>query len=287
MFRLRSTLISIIRPTLLPRSKASDMTKRSGLCAGLMFALLLSLGLGVLAQAQTYPPKPARYVTDQAGVLNTATANAINLQLEQFEKDTSNQIVVAIYPSMPEGAELAQYSTEVAYSWGAGAPGQKGKYNGAVLFVYVKDRKIYIAVARGLEGALPDAICNRIITQEITPRFKQGDFSGGIQAGVNAMLAACKGEYTGTGSTANEAKEEAQQNVQTVISVIIVLVVLFLMFKFGNGGGGGFGGPIIYSSGGWGGGSGYRGGGGYSGGGFSGGGGGGGGFAGGGAGGSW
>jgi len=259
------------------------MSKRFGWLAAYRLALLLFLIVAISARAQTLPPKPTRYVTDQAGVLDAATAQTINAQLEKFEKDTSSQLLVAIYPSLPPDAEVAQYCTAVAASWEAG---QKGKDNGAVLFVFINDRKIYIAVGRGLEGALPDAICKRIITQEITPAFKQGNYAAGIQAGVNAMIAASKGEYTGNGSTIAQGKEERQQDIQTVIGVIFVLAILFIMFKFGSGGGGGFGGPVIYSSGGWGSGGGYRGGGGggFSGGGFSGGGGG---FAGGGAGGSW
>jgi uncharacterized protein len=254
------------------------MSKRFG-----WWALLLFLLAGIWAQAQTLPPKPDRYVTDKAGALDAGTAEAINSQLEQFEKDTSSQILVAIYQSLPPDAEVAQYCTDAAASWGAG---QKGKDNGAVLFVFINDHKMYIAVGRGLEGALPDAICKRIITEEITPQFKQGNFAGGVQAGVNAMLAASKGEYTGNGSTVEQGQEEELQNIKTVISVLFIVVILFIMFKFGNGGGGGFGGPMIYSSGGWGGGGSYRGGGGgsFGGGGFSGGGGG---FAGGGAGGSW
>ena len=104
----------------------------------------------------------------------------INQQLEQFERETSNQIVVAIYPSLPPDAEIAQYSTDTYNAWGVG---QKGKDNGAVLFVFVNDHKMFIATGRGLEGALPDAICKKIITQVIAPPFKQGNYAGGIQAG--------------------------------------------------------------------------------------------------------
>ena len=139
------------------------------------------------AQAQNLPPKPDRYVTDQAGVLDASTLSAINAQLEQVEKETSNQIVVAIYPSLPPDVEIAQYATDTYNAWGVG---QKGKDNGALLMVFFKDHKMFIATGRGLEGALPDAICKNIITQVIAPQFKQGNYSGGIQAGVNAMIAA-------------------------------------------------------------------------------------------------
>ncbi len=231
--------------------------------------LLLSLLLGVFAHAQTPPPKPTRYVTDQVGVLDAGTANAINGQLEQFERDTSNQILVAIYTNLPGDAEVAQYSTDTYNAWGVG---QKGKDNGAVLFVFVNDHKMFIATGRGLEGALPDAICKRIITQLIAPQFKQDNYSAGIQAGVNAMIAASKGEYTGTGTTVEGRKEQRQATNSEIIGFILFVVIIIILTRFGNSGGGG---PFIYTSGGFGGGSSFGGGGGggFGGGGFSGGGG--------------
>ena len=243
-------------------------------------ALLLLLGFAgnLLAQAQNLPPKPDRYVTDQAGVLDAATVSTINSQLEQFEKETSNQIVVAIYPSLPPDAEIAQYATLTYNAWGVG---QKGKDNGAILFIFVNDRKMFIVTGRGLEGALPDAICKEIITQVITPAFHQNDYSGGIQAGVNAMLAATKGEYKGTGSTVAE-RQGSDQNAPDWVFILVfalfVFVIVFILPRFQTG-------PVIFTSGGYSGG-GFSGGGGFGGGGggFSGGGGC---SAGGGAGGGW
>jgi uncharacterized protein len=240
-------------------------------------ALVLLIGLAGGLRAQDnkdLPPKPDRYVTDQAGVLDAGTADALNSQLEQFEKDTSDQILVAIYPSLPPDEEVAQYATYAYNAWGVG---QKGKDNGAVLFVFINNHQMFIATGRGLEGQLPDATCKNIISQVITPPFKQGDFSAGIQAGVNAMLAAAKGEYTGTGTTVDEQKNtDHGLPVWVVILIIVIFVVIRLASPYSGMG------PVIYSSGGWGGG--YSGGGGGGGGGFSGGGGS---SGGGGAGGSW
>jgi uncharacterized protein len=248
--------------------------------AELLTALVLlfaSTGF-LLAQMQNLPPKPDRYITDQAGVLDGATLNAINSRLEQFERTTSNQIVVAIYSSLPPETDIAQYAT---YTYNAWQIGQKGKDNGALLLIAVNDHKMFICTGRGLEGALPDAICKNIITEEIAPRFKQGDYAGGIQAGVNAMIAATKGEYKGNGSTIDDQRGQGQELPPWLIVLIIIIFVIIISAR----GGGGFGGPIIYSSGGWGGG-GFSGGGGggFGGGGFSGGGGS---SAGGGAGGGW
>ena len=118
-------------------------------------------------------------------------------QLDQFERQTSNQILVAVYPRMQSDSSIEDYTVRVAQSWHAG---RKGRDNGAVLFVFVQDRTMYIQTGYGLEGALPDALCKRIIDDEIAPAFTQGDYDGGLQAGVEAILAAAKGEYHGNGA---------------------------------------------------------------------------------------
>jgi len=143
---------------------------------------------------------------------------------------------------------------------------------------------MFIEVGYGLEGVLPDALCKRIIDEQITPRFRAGDFDGGLTAGVQAILAATKGEYRGTGTTVAEQGQAADTHhgVGDVISTIIfiLLIILFLYFRFFFLPLGG----IFYSGSGWSGGGrsgggGFGGGGGFSGGGGS--------FGGGGAGGSW
>jgi uncharacterized protein len=243
--------------------------------------LLLCLLGSLVAQAQNLPPKPDRYITDQAGVLDQATLSTINSQLEQFEKDTSNQIVVALYPSLPPDAEIAQYATDTYNAWGIG---QKGTDNGALLLIFTSDHQMFICTGRGLEGSLPDATCKNIITQVIAPQFKQGDYSGGIQAGVNAMIAATKGEYKGTGSTQADQSDQLPDWAGLLIIIALALFVIFVLPRLGAG-------PFIYTSSGFGGGGRYGGGGGWGGGGggFGGGGfsGGGGCSAGGGAGGGW
>jgi uncharacterized protein len=251
------------------------MSKRSGVRSwGAVLAsliLLLSLGGVLFAQSEKLPPKPDRYVTDQAGVLDASAAESINTQLEQFEKDTSNQLLVAIYPSLPSDQDLAQYCIDTADAWQVG---QKGKDNGAVLFIFTGDHKMFVATGRGLEGALPDALCKNIIDQVIAPQFKQGNYAGGIEAGVNALIAAGKGEYKGTGTTLADQNGSGQGLPAWTIILIIIVFVLISMSSSRFGGG-----PVIFTSGGWGGGGYGGGGGGFSAGGGS--------FGGGGAGGSW
>ena len=249
--------------------------------AGLLAALLLFASAALLfAQpAGDYPPKPTRYITDQAGVLDAGSLDSINSQLEQFERDTSNQFLVVIYPNLPQTQDLDLYCTYTAESWKVGQP---GKYNGAVLFIFANDHRMFIAVARGLEGALPDSICKNIVTYVITPRFKQGDYAGGIEAGVQAIIAASKGEYTGSGTT-DYQRNGSGQPIPGWLSVLIVIIIVIIIMSASRGGGG-MGGPFIFTGGGYGGGGYSGGGGGGGGGGFSAGGGS---FGGGGSGGSW
>ena len=118
----------------------------------LIFGSVLFLACAVRA-GEVIPPPPAGYFNDYANVVSASTAQPLDQILEQFERDTSNQIVVAIYPKMQSDSSIEDYTVRVAESWKVG---QRLKNNGAVLFVFVQDRKLYIQVGYGLEGALPD-----------------------------------------------------------------------------------------------------------------------------------
>ena len=256
-------------------------------------AILLLLGtcFTVLA-AEVLPQAPSQYFNDYAQVVSPQVASQLNQTLEEFERTSSDQVVVAIFPKMQSDSSIEDYTLRLARGWRVG---QKIKNNGAVLFVFIQDRKMFLQVGYGLEGALPDALCKRIIAEQIAPRFKAGDYDGGLTAGVQAILAATKGEYRGTGRTVAESQNLSWPAVFVILLILgvfgLIVISMFLsVFRvvrhgwfYGSSGWGGGG----WSSGGWGGG-GFSGGGG---GGFSGGGGGfsggGGSFGGGGAGGSW
>jgi uncharacterized protein len=240
--------------------------------------LLALLALGARA-AEVLPPAPTAYFNDYAGIVAPAAARQLDAELTQFERDTSSQIVVAIYPRMQSDSSVEDYTVRLAQKW---AVGQKDKKNGAVLFLFQESHDIRIVPGYGLEGALPDALCKRIIEDEIIPRFRQGDFTGGVTAGVHAMLAATKGEYHGTGRTAGD--RQGQPMNPFAMLAIVMIIIAFSIARRGSGtvyGRSGRSTPWIGTGGGWGGGF---GGGGGGGGGFSGGGGS---FGGGGAGGKW
>src|SRR5437764_11391051 len=152
--------------------------------------------LGLVA-AIALPPKPTHYVTDRAGVVTNA--KALDEKLAQFERDTSDQILVYVDQHLPPDTTIEEMGSEAMRKWGVG---QKGKDNGAILFVFIADRKMRIEVGYGLEGALTDAKSRNIIETVIKPHFKGGDYSAGINDGVSAIIATIRGEpYEGTGAT--------------------------------------------------------------------------------------
>jgi uncharacterized protein len=246
----------------------------------LAFSFFLLGGFRSVA-GEAMPPKPAGYFNDYAGVVSKSAAVRFNEQLAQFERETSNQIVVAVFPKMQSDSSIEDYTQRVAQTWGVG---QKDRRNGAVLFVFVQDRKMFIQVGYGLEGALPDITAFDITEYQIKPRFRANDYEGGLAAGIDSILKAIRGEYQGSGKTVRERAGD-QINRFPVLLFIFVMIFLFLLIRGWRRRAYGYsasGGPFIGSwssgsSGGW-----SSGGGGFSG--FSGGGGS---FGGGGAGSSW
>jgi len=173
--------------------------------------------------ADTPLPVPPHFFNDYAGIVNSGTAAALNQKLADFERETSNQLMVVVYPKYTAKTSLEDYAQQVYRAWKVG---QAGRDNGAILFVFVQDRKMRIHTGRGLEGALPDATCNRIIEERITPYFRQQDFDGGLAAGVNAMIAATRGEYKGTGLTVNQRKAQRTAPGSDVSFLIFILFVI-------------------------------------------------------------
>jgi uncharacterized protein len=182
--------------------------------ARLLLALWLAAtgALGLAADDLVAVPQLRTRVTDLTATLTADQAAGLERGLAQFEKRHGSQIAILIVPSTkPEAIEA--YGIRVAEAWKIG---RKGVDDGIIVLVAKNDRKLRIEVGRGLEGALPDAIAKRIVAEVIGPRFKEGDFAGGLQAGVAKIESIIAGEQlpppkaAGSGGSAASAWDDFQ-----------------------------------------------------------------------------
>lgn len=156
----------------------------------LLFILLLLQGGAHTADAEQPVPVLRSRITDQAGVLRAEQAAGIEGILSELERTKGSQIaVLVVHTTLPETIE--QYALRVAERWKLG---RKRIDDGALFVVAVDDRKMRIETGYGLEGALNDAICKRIIEEVIKPHFQTGDMAAGIRAGVEQMVKVVSGE---------------------------------------------------------------------------------------------
>ena len=153
-----------------------------------LLALLLCWAGAALALVAV-PPLTGR-VVDQTGTLSAADIDSLTQTLKDLETRKGSQIAVLIVPTT-DGEAIEQFSLRVAEAWKIG---RKKIDDGALLVIAKNDRRLRIEVGYGLEGALTDATTKRIIDEDITPKFKAGDFGGGVAAGVDRMVRIVNGE---------------------------------------------------------------------------------------------
>lgn len=146
--------------------------------------LLLAAVAAPLVAAIPLPPSPSRYVTDAANVIPDDREHALNEKLAAFERSTTNQVIVYVDRKVPEGTTLEEMGAEAIKTW---AVGQAKKDNGAILFLFIDDRKSRVEVGYGLEGVLTDARSKRILVS-MRPALRAGDYAAAAEAGANAIL---------------------------------------------------------------------------------------------------
>jgi uncharacterized protein len=249
----------------------------------LSLLFLSGFQLRVASAAEPNFPALTGRVVDDAHILDAGARAGIERKLADFETKSGRQVVVATLPSL-QGYEIEDYGYRLGRQWGIG---QKGSNNGAVLIVAPNERRVRIEVGYGLEGTLTDAVSRLIIENGILPRFRVGDFSGGIQRGVDDIIQVLSGDSEDFKRRAN-ARDRGPAGPQDLgqFAWVAIILGLWLFFAFRSlkRGRRGSALPWIIPMGGRWGGGGFSGGGGFGGGGFSGGGGS---FGGGGASGRW
>lgn len=184
--------------------------------------LFLLLG-ACLAGAQELQPIPAltARVTDLSATLSVDERSRLDAKLAAFEARKGAQIAVLLVPTVkPEAIE--QYSIRVTEAWKLG---RKGVDDGVLLLIAKQDKKLRIEVGYGLEGVLNDATAKRIVSETVTPRFKQGDFYGGIDAGLDALIRIVDGEALPAPKTTPATKRaDVDDNFETLLFVGFILV---------------------------------------------------------------
>ena len=185
-----------------------------------------------LAAAEVPIPPLKQRVTDLTGTLSAEQQQALESTLAAFEARKGSQVAVLMVPStQPETVE--QYAVRVEEAWKLG---RKGVDDGVLLVVAKNDRKLHIEVGYGLEGVLPDAVAKRIIEEDIVPRFKQGDFYGGVRAGTDHILKVIEGEPLPAASQGETGRSMFSQYSDWLVPGVILVLIAgsALNFLFGR-----------------------------------------------------
>jgi uncharacterized protein len=242
----------------------------------LVAALIAALWAAAALAAANFPPLTGR-VVDQAKILSPVTVADLERKLADLEQKSGIQLVVATVPSLG-GEEIEPYANELFRAWKLGEAKQN---NGALLLIAPKERRMRIEVGYGLEGTLTDAVSSIIISNAIAPRFKAGDFNGGVTRGVDDIITALTTDSAEWKPKRTDMRAEHDASLlDTLAPFLIFLFIMFVISRVarrgggnvifipmggGGFGGGGFGGGGLGGGGGFGGG--FSGGGGSSGGG--------------------
>jgi uncharacterized protein len=203
-----------------------------------LFAILALL-CAVPAAAQTFPQLTGR-VVDQANIIPDDREAAMVQQLEQLQRATSRQLVVATVSSL-EGHDIQDYAYRLGRHWQIG---QAGADNGVVLLVAPNERRVWITVGYGLEGILTDAFTGQVVREQILPRFRENDYPGGIEAGVARLVSQLAAPPEQAEQQAIEA-ERARERERSgggggagivVIAILIIFGIPFLLAVIGSAG---------------------------------------------------
>jgi uncharacterized protein len=200
---------------------------------GRAFLALLALSLVVsAAHALTFPQLTGR-VVDEAGILNPAARAAIEQKLAAFETKTTGQLVVVTLKSL-QGTSIEDYGYQLGRHWGIG---QKEKNSGTLLIVAPNERKVRIEVGYGLEGQLTDAVSRLIIENSILPRFRAGDFTGGITRGVDDIIQVLTVDPEEWKARAKQRPDTQARAIDVMILVLLLIVGLLIMSSVARQGG--------------------------------------------------
>ncbi|MSN27196.1 MAG: methanol dehydrogenase [Geobacter sp.] len=192
-----------------------------------LIVLLISLILLPLQLLALDVPQLSGRVNDLAGLLSPEARQSLTQKLAAFERETSNQVVILTVPSL-EGDDIESFAIRVVEAWKLG---QAGKDNGVLLILAQTERKVRIEVGMGLQGVLPDITASRIIRDTMRPYLKSNNFDQGISVGVDAIIAATKGEFKGGGQPTGKYSSHQYPSIPKIFMVVVVAAAVLGLFS--------------------------------------------------------
>ena len=191
---------------------------------------LFFLGLFIIFShtlyAEDFPQRASTLVTDFTGTLGEGEKSSLERKLVAFNDSTSTQIAVVLMRSTGN-YEIADYSVQLFNQWKIG---QASKNNGVLILVAVDDHKVWITTGYGIEGVLPDALCRRIIEQDVVPAFRRGDYYAGLEEGTNSIMSIVKGEFTAE----DYLKTKKKKPVFFPFLMFLFVIFIVILSRFGR-----------------------------------------------------
>ncbi len=183
-----------------------------------LLALFLLQGFAV---AQDFPPapNPPRLVNDFTGTLSAEEVEQLEKKLLAYSDSTSTQVSIVLLGSVGP-YDIADYTIQLGEQWGIGV---KGKDNGILILAAMDDRKVFIAAGRGMEGAIPDALAKRIVTDMILPNFKMEAYYQGLDQATDMIFKLASGEYK-----ADEVLSDGNSGVSILLTLLLVFLFVIL-----------------------------------------------------------
>jgi uncharacterized protein len=205
----------------------------------ILFILLLLPSFLCLAQDFLPKPNPSRLVNDYANVLTRQQNEALEEKLVALDDFTSNQIAIVLFKTL-NGEDIADYANRLFRAWGIG---NKKTNNGILILAAIDDRKVWIEIGYGLEGAIPDITTSESYRNDIVPAFRQQNYYEGLNKATDDLAKAAVGEYKVA------RKRDVPTGSGALVFIILLLIVFLILRNMGPGGGGGGGliAPIILS----------------------------------------
>jgi uncharacterized protein len=214
--------------------QADEANHLMHLRALILLALAFFAALAAPASA-AYPEPPTGPIYDGANIISAANEAALDARLREYNARTGSAVIVATVPSL-DGETVERYATELFETWGIGGAERD---TGVLLLVAPNERKVRIEVGYGLHPYITDILSGRIIREDITPRFKQGDFGGGITAGIDAIVAQLErspedAKAIADAATTAEAQSRKDNGASIGGVIFWIVLIVFFMLIFGR-----------------------------------------------------